>query len=657
MIELGHPFSRPFQDLIDALEDSIRDGVEQPATIELLFRSGTPSYEIAGPVEDVSRVTGLVRRAAFVFERGVHYRYASGRLVWNEPPEGHDGAWFPDDSSRVTVEYTFRDPASGLTDFNAGSVAGTLVRAVSRELKLLYEQMDQAYRRAFIDIAQGVALDNVVALLGIVRHPALPARGEVTFFLKKPIQGGRPVVIAPRTRVADAKNRVFVVSEGGAIQPTAEEVHIVTGTATTTVRTIHRIGALTYVRARGSAVDLVTAPVAPGAPFGPDERTIVVAGVAAGSDVTVAYQPKSVTVPVTAQEPGPDGNLGTGSITVMPTPPRGVDGGVTNELALTGGEAAESDDQLRERAKHALERAGHATLNAIQFAILDVEGVEGVEVHDHTIDDTIPLGEVRVRYSGGDGHAIQQAIEDSRAAGILVRAEAVTTVHLSGTFYVIPDGDFAADSTARFRDAVVAALGALAIGEALHVRRLTALAFQIPGLADVAEAQLTYTKQRPGGAVETGAAGDPFLAAVNELIRPDAAQLAVVALPGLSVSGSHTTAGHRTDLEVRLVRDGGGSVTLSSLALGITVIAKARLKTAPDQPPQRIFLDVRTAQFTGSDTATLSISDAQLASTQFGPGFQLGPNGHDPHVEFQVLAAAYPALKPGIVIVDVTGIA
>ena len=59
------------------------------------------------------------------------------------------------------------------------------MRAISREFKLLYEQMDQAYRRAFIDYAQGVALDNVVALLGISRNLALPAQGEVTFSLKK----------------------------------------------------------------------------------------------------------------------------------------------------------------------------------------------------------------------------------------------------------------------------------------------------------------------------------------------------------------------------------------------------------------------------------------------------------------------------------------
>ena len=169
MIALGHPFSKPFGDLIGSLEESLREGVEQPAVVDILFRSDTPSYEIRGPVHDISRVTGLRRKKFAVFERNVHYRYASGRLIWVAPADPANLDWYPDDNSRVTVEYTYRDLPSGITDFNAGSVAGTLVRAFARELKFLYEQMDQAYRRAFIDIAEGEALDNVVALLEIGR--------------------------------------------------------------------------------------------------------------------------------------------------------------------------------------------------------------------------------------------------------------------------------------------------------------------------------------------------------------------------------------------------------------------------------------------------------------------------------------------------------
>src|SRR5262249_11557554 len=150
-----------------------------------------------------------------------------------------------------------------------------------------------------------------------------------------------------------------------------------------------------------------------------------------------------VTVPVIALDTGPEGNLGSGSLTVMPTPPRGVDGGVTNAKPLTGGEAAEADDQLRERSKHALERAGNATLNANRYAVLNIDGVDSVEVRDFSVDETIPLGEVWVRISTGKANTVVPQVVDvvdkTRAAGIKARVTQVATVTLSGTFYVIPD--------------------------------------------------------------------------------------------------------------------------------------------------------------------------------------------------------------------------
>ncbi|MCY1022313.1 baseplate J/gp47 family protein [Pyxidicoccus sp. MSG2] len=656
MTEIGHPFSKPFQELIDSLEESVREGVEQPAQVDVLFRKDTPSYELKGPVHDVSRVTGLRRRQFVVFERNVHYRYASGRLLWNAPANPADPDWYPDDNSRVLVEYTYRDLPSGITDFNAGSVAGTLVRAVARELKFLYEQMDQAYRRAFIDIAQGVALDNVVALLGIVRNQALPATGFVTFFLKKPPRTGTKVVISPKTRVADTQGRLFVVTEGGFIESTLAEVRTQTGGV---LKTANRIGVLTHVRVKGTTTNLPTKPTVTGKDFGADERTITLNDVSPAGDLVVTYQPKSVTLPVTALEPGREGNVGSGSITVMPTPPRGVDGGVTNEDPLIGGEAAEGDDQLRERAKHALERAGNATLNAIKYSILEVDGVEGVEVRDHATDETIPLGEVRVRYSGGDEATLVKAIDETRAAGILVRVEAITSVFLSGKVYVIPDAGLAADSLDTLKRAVVATLRALGIGEAAYVRRLTALAYQVAGIADVAEAQLDFAKKKPGEALpsETGQVTDPFVVKSSELIRPDESNLTVVALDGLKATGVYVPAQNRTNLTLSVVKGDGTAVRFRSFTLNVVVVLRARLKTAPDQPAQRVCQVEKQVTFTSSaDTVVVSILNADIKDAPGHPGFRLGADGHDPHVEFQVSSTAYPALKPGLSPVDITGI-
>jgi uncharacterized phage protein gp47/JayE len=645
MIDVGHPFSRPFRELVESLEESVREGVEQSALADILFRRDTAAYELPGPVHDVWQVTGVRRRESVTFERNVHYRYGAGRLVWLPPPTAGDPAWYPDDNSRLTVEYTYRDLPSGITDFNAGSVAGTLVRAFAREMKFLYEQMDQAYRRAFIDVAQGEALDNVVALLGISRNRPLPARGFVTFFLKR-VPRDR-VVIPARTRVADAKGVLFAVAQAGAVEPVLEEP---VRQAAGIVRTANRIGALVHVRVRGSAADLPTKPTAPGKPFGADERTVTLNGVAPPDELIVRYSPVSVTLPVVAMEPGRGGNLGSGSLAVMPTPPRGVDGGVTNEQPTTGGEEAESDEQLRERAKHELERAGKATLNALRYSILEVDGVEGVEVRDHATDESIPLGEVRVRYSGGNEAHILAAIEENRAAGIVVRAEAITTVFISGTLYVIPDAGFADDSTAQLRKRVVEALSGLAIGEAAYVRRFAAMAYQVPGLADVAEARLDYARRPPGQALpsETGVVADPFIARASELVRPDEGQLTVVALRGLQATGAYVAAGTRTDLTVRVLKEDGLPAAFRSFRLNVTVTVRARLKTEPGQPPQRVAQVEAQLQFTNADTAVLSVANAAILDVPGRPGYRLGPEGHDPAVEFQVTASAYPALRPGL---------
>ena len=55
MIEVGHPFSRPFEGLVDSLVTSLQLGVEQPDTQELLFRTGTFAY----PLRDAGTVSGL----------------------------------------------------------------------------------------------------------------------------------------------------------------------------------------------------------------------------------------------------------------------------------------------------------------------------------------------------------------------------------------------------------------------------------------------------------------------------------------------------------------------------------------------------------------------------------------------------------------------
>jgi hypothetical protein len=358
--------------------------------------------------------------------------------------------------------------------------------------------------------------------------------------------------------------------------------------------------------------------------------------------VVLSYLAKTpkVTVPVVALETGPEGNLGSGSLTVMPTPPRGVDGGVTNELPLTGGENAEGDEPLRERAKHALERAGNATLNAIRFAVLNVDGVDSVEVRDFSVDPAIPLGEVWVRFATGKPDVeseVNDTVDKTRAAGIKARVTQVSSVTISGVFLVIPDVAGAGkDAYARYKAAVVSALSALGIGEPVSARKLASLAFRVTGLADVGEVQLN--KRRPGDANATPITTDPYLISPDEQARPDEGAIAVVPLQSLSPSVAKLAGGATLTCTVKLLDDNGAPVPLRNFELALTASVRGKPSATPNQPLQQVGQTTGKVVFTNTDTAS-----AQFAALTI-PGLA----GLDAAtLEVLVQASAYPGMRGG----------
>ena len=75
MIDVGHPFSKPFQSLVDALVESLQLGVEQPASQEIIFRAGTLSYPLKGigPVSGLAaQITGFVAGCVLTYGDLLH---------------------------------------------------------------------------------------------------------------------------------------------------------------------------------------------------------------------------------------------------------------------------------------------------------------------------------------------------------------------------------------------------------------------------------------------------------------------------------------------------------------------------------------------------------------------------------------------------------
>lgn len=111
----------------------------------------------------------------------------------------------PNTELRVNYYPRAADPTV-LTDLNVGSVVRTLVEAMSKELAVLYAQLNLAYDSAFVETATGPSLDRVVALLGLRRFRAGRPIGVVQFSRRAGSLGN--ITIPAGTPVTDAEDTV-----------------------------------------------------------------------------------------------------------------------------------------------------------------------------------------------------------------------------------------------------------------------------------------------------------------------------------------------------------------------------------------------------------------------------------------------------------------
>jgi uncharacterized phage protein gp47/JayE len=113
----------------------------------------------------------------------------------------------PAPNTNLTVNYYPRntDPAV-VNDLNVGSVVRTLMEAVSKELSVLYAQLNLAYDNAYLETATGPSLDRVVALLGYNRFRAGRAVGTVTFSRRAGAVGN--ITLPAGTPVTDTVDKI-----------------------------------------------------------------------------------------------------------------------------------------------------------------------------------------------------------------------------------------------------------------------------------------------------------------------------------------------------------------------------------------------------------------------------------------------------------------
>lgn len=167
--------TRPYQDVVDDILTALVGGVTNEP---IIFDLKSDLYPLAKPAREVRGITGTRGGDHYTFRKEADFLFSEGdnAVAWV------DGGTRPDDESTFYVDYFLQNSLSPLTDLNVGSVTRTLSEALSREIAIVYEQINQAYRSAFIDSATGKSLDYVVAILGVTRKTREFARGLVTFF-------------------------------------------------------------------------------------------------------------------------------------------------------------------------------------------------------------------------------------------------------------------------------------------------------------------------------------------------------------------------------------------------------------------------------------------------------------------------------------------
>jgi len=425
-----------------------------------------------------------------------------------------DGGRRPTPGTDLTVNYypVVARPAP-VDDLSVGSVARTLVETVSYEIAVLYQHLDVVYRSAFVDTAEGLSLDRVVALVGVGRLPA-----------------GYPVASLRFERAAGAAGRVSIPA----------------GTAVTN---------------------------ADGARYLTQE-TIVLEPGEGSRDVTAI-----AATPVTAEAEA-------GALDRLEVLIAGIDR-VSNPQAARRLTTAETDAELRRRAKAALAGAPRGTLDALRFHLLSMP-----EVKDVTLTEAPDGrgGEVRADIAyHDDSPAARQRVADRIAqvkpAGVVVLAGAAARRRVAVRVgLVLAGAGVSGRELGEIQSGVVARLTGLmnATPPGGIVRRARLIAAAMAD-ARIIDATVTLTPEGGTPAEELTLASGEMLEIVTPIgFEPATAEqttaiareaVVAVVLPIRLAPGS-TTSATRGAIEVAVLshlasRSNGASLTLDGLAAAI----------------------------------------------------------------------------------------
>jgi uncharacterized phage protein gp47/JayE len=339
--------------------------------------------------------------------------------------------------------------AAGILDFTAGSVVRAIMEANASVALWFQWLLVKCLAMTRAATSAGSDLDTWMADFGLARLAAVKATGEVTFAR---YTTGVAALIVPGVEVRTSGGTAFVV----------------------TTDTTHA----QWDAGQG--------------------------GYAVGSAAA------DITVPVEAAEAGAAGNVSADTISLIGSSIAGVDT-VTNDLAFTDGDDAETDDELRDRFAAYINTRSLATVAAVEYAISTVrQGLFYRVVENEDPNGDEHLGHFVVTVDDGTGAPDSDLLDQVYAAVDAVRPVCstfevqgpdVVTANVAFTFSAA-SGYIKATMEPVIETAVSAYINALPMGDALRWSKL----FDVIYSATAGVANVTVLTVNSGTADVGGAA-------------------------------------------------------------------------------------------------------------------------------------------------------
>lgn len=237
----------------------------------------------------------------------------------------------------------------------------------------------------------------------------------------------------------------------------------------------------------------------------------------------------SVDIAVTASEFGTDGNVAGNTITNLLDVILGVTS-ITNPSATSGGTELETDAALRDRAPTALAATGKATVAALEAAILSISGVTFVDAQEDFDEHKVTMIVDGLTLPDAN---VDQAIEDTRSAGMEVVSQAPTVIDIYVDIEIVYDGTEPTDADDQVETSIINYITGLGIGNDVIYNKIIDEVFDTGSWVSDITILLVGTSYPPTGEANI---------TIAALERADTDKLKVNFLPSKQLSANFTVA-------------------------------------------------------------------------------------------------------------------